>query len=247
MSLGCGATPQQTAIGKSQQNFATQLQTQAGSVFGNASSVFNNLMATFQPTVAAGPNQQGFSPAELSNLNSEAITQTGQSYQNAKAAVGNQLSAEGGGNTALPSGSTVATNLGLAESGANQTANELAGITQENYAVGRQNYQNAVAGEAGLPNVFNSATGAANAATSAGTAAANTANQIAQEQNSWMQPVIGALGGIAGGFTGGLTNSLFSGGVGPGQSGLTAAQNAVNGSTGGLQTEVPGTTGFIGQ
>jgi hypothetical protein len=216
VALACGATSQQNQIEQGQQNFATQLQTQAGSVFGNASNVFNNLMATFQPTVAAGPNQQGFSPQELSNLNSEAITQTGTSYQNAKAALGDQLSAEGGGNSALPSGTAIGENMGLAEAGANQTASELSGITEQNYAVGRQNYENAVQGEMGAPNVFNSSTSADNAATSAGSAAANTANQIATQQNSWMQPVVGALSGSLGAVTGGLTNSLLSSNTGIG-------------------------------
>lgn len=247
VALACGPSGAESAIGQSQQNFMTQLQTQAGSVFGSSSQVFNSLMNTFSPIVAAGPNQQGFSPALLANLNSQAITQTGQAYQNAKAAVGNQLSAEGGGNVALPSGSTVGANLSLAESAANETSKQLSQITQENYATGRQNYEQAVQGMEAAPGVFNAATGAANAATNAGTAAANTANQIAQQRTSWMQPVIGALSGIAGAATGGMTNMLTRSITGPGWAGLSAAQNAVNGSTSNLATEDPGSTGYIGE
>lgn len=238
VALACGATGAQSSIEQSQQNFMTQLQTQAGAVYGNASSVFNDLVNTFAPTVAAGPNQQGFSPALLSNLNSQAITQTGQAYQNAKAAVGNQLSTVGGGNQPLPSGAEVGENLGLAESAANETANQLSSITQENYAVGRQNYENAVRGLAGATSVFNPSTSAGNAATSAGSAAANTANQIAQQQNSWMQLAAGALGGVTGALSGGLTGMLSAPvAQGPGEAGLLNLQQAGNANTIGLTTQ----------
>lgn len=203
VALACGSTSQQNQIAQSQQNFMNQAQQQATSVFGSSSSVFNSLMSTFAPIVAAGPSQQGFSQQELANLNSQAITQTGQSYKNAKEALGEAESAQGGGTVALPSGANVGANLSLTENAANQTANELGQITQANYQQGQQNYQNAVQGELAAPGVFNPATSALNAGTSAGTAAANTANQIAQENNSWVSAVTGALGGIAGAAVGG--------------------------------------------
>ena len=198
VELACGASQQQQNIGQQQSNFYNQMTAQATQVFGNSSQVFSSLMNTFSPIVAAGPSQQGFSPQELSNLNSQAITQTGQAYQHDKAAVGNAEAATGGGNVALPSGAQIGTNLGLAESAANQTSGELSQITQANYATGRQNYENAVTGMEQAPNVFGAATNAASAATGAGEAASNTANQIAQENNSWVNATIGALGSVAG-------------------------------------------------
>ena len=200
----CGASSQQTSVEASQQRFMNQMMSQASTVFGNASSVFNSLVNTFTPTIQAGPNQQGFSPAELSAMNSQAITGAGQAYKNAKAAVGNEEAAVGGGNVTLPSGVNEATDTGLAENAANLTSTELNKITQENYATGRSNYENAVNGLAGSINVFNTASTAGNAATSSGEAAANTANQIAQENNSWMSAAGGALGAIGGAATGGL-------------------------------------------
>lgn len=206
VDLLCGATGAQKQLGSQESSFYTQMTQQAGQVFGNDSSVFNSLMSTFAPTVAAGPNQQGFSPAELSNLNSEAITQTGQSYKNAKAAVGNAQAASGGGNTPLPSGATIGENTALASSAANQTASELGQITEQNYAVGRQNYQNATTGLANATNAFNSSSSFDNAATNSGNAASSTQNQIAQENSSWMQALSGAVGAAAG------AASHFSGG-----------------------------------
>lgn len=240
LELSCGATGAQSQIQSSQINFMNQLQSQAGAVFGDASQVFSSLMSTFAPIVAAGPNQQGFSPALLSNLNSQAITQTGQAYKNAAAAVGNAQSAINGGNTSLPSGANIATEDALASSAANQTANELMGVTQENYAVGRQNYENAVQGELAAPNVFGSATNAANAATNAGNAASNTANQVAQENNSWISAVTGLAGAVGGAALGGLTaGALGSPAGGPRPTADTAGMSYGN-SVGGITPISPG-------
>lgn len=207
VALACGATSQQNQIEASQQSFMTQAQQQASQVFGGASQVFSGLMATFAPTVAAGPSQQGFSPTELANLKSQAITQTGQSYRNAKQALGENLAASGGGNTGLPSGVAATEGTELAEAGANQTASQLGQITEANYATGRQNYQNAVQGELSATNVYNAAEGALSGANSSGEAASSTANQIATQDNSWVQGVTGALGAIGGAVaTGGMAN-----------------------------------------
>ena len=208
IALACGSTAAQNQIQSSQISFMNQLQSQAATVFGNASQVFSGLMSTFAPIVAAGPNQQGFSPALLSSLNSQAITETGQAYKNAKAAVGDQEAAVGGGNLALPSGAEIGSADYLASQAANQTSSELQQITQENYATGRQNYEQAVAGEEGATNVFGAAAGAGNAATNAGNAASNTANSIAQENNSWISAVTGLAGSLGGAFLGGFGKGL---------------------------------------
>lgn len=199
VALCCGASQAQGQIQNQQVSAYTQMTQQAQAVFGQDSQVFNQLQSTFAPTVAAGPSQQGFSPTENANLQSQAVSQNGQAYKNAKSAVGNATASEGGGNNAaLQSGVTTGTNLNVANAAASNTANELGQITEANYQTGRQNYDTAVQGLAGSTNVFNSATEAGNAATGAGGAASTTANQVATQDNSWIQSVTGALGGIAG-------------------------------------------------
>jgi hypothetical protein len=205
----CGSTPQQNQIEGAQQNFMTQAQSQASTVFGGASQAFNSLMSAFAPIVAAGPSQQGFSQQQLSNLNSQAITQTGISYKNAKEAVGEAQSSVGGGNVSLPSGTQTGEDLGLAESAANQTSSELGQITQANYEKGNANYNAAVSGELAAPGVFSASTGATGAATSAGSAAASTANQIASQNNSWVGAVTGLAGALGGAALG--DPALFAG------------------------------------
>lgn len=204
----CGPTAAQSSIQQQQASFSKQLTQQASQVFGNSSSVFNDLIGTLAPMVAAGPSQEGFSAAEKSNLDSQAITETGVAYRNAAAAVGNTDSAIRGGNDPdVTGGMTTAKNLSVANAAAAQTSSDLSKINQADYTQGQQNYQNAVTGMMNAPSVFNPATSAAGTVTNAQAGAAKTANDIATQDNSWVQGVTGALGGLAGNVvTGGMKN-----------------------------------------
>ena len=199
VALCCGATAAQTTALNQQTAMTQQISQQAGEVFGDSSTTYKDLMNTFSPTVAAGPNQEGFSAAEKSNLDSQAITETGQAYQNAKAATGDAGSATGGGNvSSVTGGSTTATNLGIATSAAQQTSSDLSQINQADYQQGSQNYNSAVSGMENATGVFGASTSADNAATNSANGEANTANQIATQANTWVSAVTGAIGTIAG-------------------------------------------------
>lgn len=212
VALACGATPGQQQLATEQTSSFNTLMQQAQTQFGNASGVFNDLVSSFSPIVAAGPNQQGFSPAEVSAMNSQAITSTGQAYRNEKAAVGNAESAFGGGNNSDTSGgATVGENLSLAENAGNQTASELNQIQQANYQTGRANYFQAASGLANAPSVFGTANQAGTVATNAGEAAEKSQNDVASQDNSWVGAVTGALGNVAGIATGGIIKNLGSG------------------------------------
>ena len=212
VGLMCGASSAQTASANQASALATQMAAQSATVFGASSQIFNSLNAAFSPIVAAGPSQQGFSAQEASNLNSEAITQTGTEYKNEKEALGNAQAAQGGGNVALPSGTTTAADEQLAANAGNQTASELSQITQANYAQGNANYKAAVAGEEALPDVYNTANSAGTTATGASSNAGTQQNQVSQESNSWMSLVSGALGDVAGVASAGLVGGKIGGG-----------------------------------
>ena len=186
------------------------------------SSIFGQLTSAFSPILAAGPGQQGYTPAKIANLNSQAITTSGQQYRNAAQAAGERSAASGGGNNLLPSGVTAGTQAQIAAAGAGQTAGELSNIQQQSAQLGRQNWLSAASVLGAAPGVFNSATSAGQAATGAGSAAGTTANQINQANNSWMTLVSGALGGITSGLTGGLLGG-FGGGGSSGSSGPPTA------------------------
>ncbi|MFL6437715.1 MAG: hypothetical protein ACJ71Q_09060 [Terriglobales bacterium] len=222
----CGASSEQKEIGKQQQAFMEQVMQQASTVFGKASTVFSDLMNSFAPTVAAGPNQMGFSAPQLANLNSQAITNMGQASRNASQAVKEANAAVGGGNVALPSGADIGRNLSVANSAAAETSRQLGQINEANWETGRENYQFATKGLQAAPEVFNPATAITATATNSGEAAANTANQIAQQDNSWVSGTLGALGDIAGAaMTGGMSAAFpkpTSGGAGTGSASGTA-------------------------
>lgn len=203
----CGANKKQQAIGQSQTDLFKTMAAQGQQVFGNSSTVFNDLLNSYAPIVAAGPNQEGFSAPEKAALDSQAITNTGNDYRNASTAVKESESAVGGGNVALPGGARIGTDLSIADSAAAQTSGELNEINQADYATGRQNFFTAASGLAGSTNVFNPATSLEGATVNAGSAAANTENEIASQDNSWMSAVAGGLGKIAGSaVTGGFDN-----------------------------------------
>lgn len=229
VALCCGASSQQNAAQAAQANAYTQMTQQAQQIFGASSQVFQQLQNTFAPTVAAGPSQEGFSAAEKGNLQSQAITQSGVAARNAQQAVGQSIAAQGGGNNpALQSGVNTGINLSVANAAAANTANQLGQINEADYATGRQNYDTAVAGLAGAPNTFNPASTAGNAATGAGEASANTANQIASQNQSWVQAVTGALGGVAGSFVGGGLGKLIGGGSGATGPQINTGPSSVN-------------------
>ena len=198
VALACGASGAQKTDAANLSTSSAQIQQEAQQVFGNASSVFKDLTSAYAPIVAAGPNQQGFSAGELAARNSAAITNVGTQYNNAKAAVGNAEAAVTGtgGGSALPSGANIGLNTSIATGAAATEAGELNSIQQEDYAVGRQNFDQAAAGLAGAPQVFNASTQAANAGTNAGAAASTAEDQVTSQNQSWMQAVSGALGDV---------------------------------------------------
>ena len=205
----CGATSAQK---QQQTSTMSAYQTAVGnaqSVFGSSSTVFKDLMSTFAPTVAAGPSQNGFSGQTLSNLNSNAITQTGQEAKNEKAAVGNAEAATAPTSN-LPSGGQIGSDLSIAENAGNQTASQLSQIQLANEQQGNANYNNATKGLESAPGVFSPATGATEASTAAGNTAGNATQAVASANQSGWQLAAGALGGLAGATLPGIIkNSNF--------------------------------------
>lgn len=191
----CGSTSNQNEVNNAQISFMNQLQGEYATEYGENQDVLNTLTSSLTPIINAGPNQQGYSPAELTALNSQATQGAGQAYQQEAQALGESQGAAGGGNVFMPSAATQAVKAGLGASAENNLSNQKLGITTNNYAVGRANYGNAVGALSGVPASIQSATsGAAGSVTGAGSAAASEANSIQQANDSWE----GLVGGLAG-------------------------------------------------
>lgn len=174
-----------------------------------ASEVFNQMQSIYGPIFAKGPNQQGFSQAELNTLNSGAATGVGEAFNAANQAVKENLASEGGGNNLLPSGVAEKAEQGLTTAGAGQLATEENQIQQANYQQGYNEFQAATNALMGTPSLFGTANSGAGVATGAGEAANSTFNSIAQENASPFNAVVGALGGIGGAVVGQNPGGIF--------------------------------------
>lgn len=205
MCLGVGApggvkteTDQQGAL------FSTAIN-QAQQEFGDSSTIFNDLKSAFEPIAEAGPSQQGWSPAELSLVNSASISNVGNQYKAANTAVKEAAAAAGGGNVVLPSGAAIAPKLQLSASAANETASELNSNLVKDYQQGNENWKFATEGLAKAPDVFNTANSAVNVADTTGMDALK-GQQIRSSYPTWSSMAMGAIGDVASMATGGLEN-----------------------------------------
>jgi hypothetical protein len=199
LELNCGATSEQKAAEAAQANLANEMTKDYATVFGQNQEILKSLQTALQPIIAAGPNQQGFSSAELSNLQDQAKNLSAQGAQQAEVAASAKAATAGGGSAAIPSGATEQIDAMVNNSAAQNLANTEAGITAEDYATGRQNFftaEGALAGQAGQ--LENPATAAGGAASTANTDWMNSATQIQQANDAWMGIVGGLVGSIGG-------------------------------------------------
>lgn len=209
---------------------------QAQQIFGASSKVFNSLYTAFAPIVAAGPNQEGYSVAQMSNLMSQAVTGAGVAGRNALSAV---RSLKGN----LPSGAAIGAELGTASAIAQSAAQMQSNIRQESAQLGYQHFAQAASVLGGAPSVFGAATSAGGAATGAGSASAQTAEDITKVQNApgIGMGIIGAIGGVLGSAVGG--GGMLSGVLG----GAKAAGSSLGAVTnGGINASGMTTSGFPG-
>jgi hypothetical protein len=203
----CGPSAGQSAVSNEQQSFYSQLSQNYSTEFAGQQGILSSLTSAFSPILAAGPNQQGFSPAENAALNTQAMNQSSANYKNAATATQSAEAGRGGGNAYLPSGVNSEINQQVASGAASNLSQEELGITQANYAQGRQNFNTAAGALSGVANMENPQ-GGAGAATGAGNSAFSSATTEYNQGNAWMGMVGGALGGAASAVTGGLTGGL---------------------------------------
>ena len=109
VSGGCGPSAAMKSINQNIQAFAGQVQTEAGAVFGAASSVFNNIMNATKGIISGGPSQYGYSAGEQSALTAQAVNAGATEARNLKGAAASEVGAIGGGNTVTPAGIQQAT------------------------------------------------------------------------------------------------------------------------------------------
>lgn len=214
----CGPSGSEKSLASGEESFSTSLQGAFNTRLGQQSATLANLNRTLNPILAAGPNQEGFSAPEKAALNTQAINTTAGNYANAARAAGNRAAANNGSSSGLQTGGEQQIQGDIAAQGASQLSSEQEGITEADYATGRQEYNTALSGTESLAGLENpDALGSL----------ANNANSTAfgeekdiEEQEGQKYAEIGGLvsgglsalsGGLAGGLGGGGAKGFFKG------------------------------------
>jgi hypothetical protein len=205
----CGATATQQNLQQQQADFYSTMTSNYSTVFSEDQTLLNMVTGSMAPIIAAGVNQEGFSPEEKQALMTSATEGVARSYAQAQTALQQRQAALGGdAPTTLTSGETEQMSGELAADKASTQSAQTLEIQQADYAQGRENYFNAVQSEENAAGLLNP-TGYSGAATSAGSAEGTTAAQIASENDSVWTSVIAGLGGIAGSAVGNLNVGPF--------------------------------------
>lgn len=198
----CGASDSQNMVEQEQLDAYKQAQEMTAKEYGDQQAIYGPMAKQFKSIFDMGPNQEGFSDAEKNTLNSQAVAGTAANYNQAARAVGSSLAALGGGDELVDAGGQDQLREQVAESAAAEESKQETGIKEADYNRGYEEWLNAGQGLEAIAAGENPL-GYENAATGAGSAAGTTADQIAQEDNSWINAALGAAGEIGGGLASG--------------------------------------------
>jgi hypothetical protein len=179
-----------------EQSLGNEFMADYGQRYGQQSAEFQQLSNAYNPIISAGPGQQGFNSPVLANLNSQALNNSAAAGRNARQAAGNFSAGQGGGGVGLQSGIQQQINASIDSSATNDLANQQNKIQEANYAVGRQNYSQALAGASALANA-ESPNAAGSAAGNELSSAFSSASKINDEKNAQSAQQWGSVAGLA--------------------------------------------------
>jgi len=176
--------------------------------FAEDQGLLKQMEAVYSPILAKGPNTNAFAGEEQTALDAQAIEGTARSYTQASRAVGEQEAAEGGGDNPLPGGAGEQAKEQVANTAAGVESAEEEQVLAAGYSAGEHEFEEAGSALSTASGQL-SPTSYESAATGAGSAAETTANQINQEENSWVAPVLGAVGAVGGAVVGENPGGVF--------------------------------------
>ena len=131
-----GPTAAQTQLQDEQAAFYRQAIQESSQTYGEDQQLLAQVQAIYDPILAKGPNQEGFSAEELANLNAQAVEGTATNYSSAAKAVNEKMAAEGGGDIAIPSGGQLQLQQEVANSAASQESSQENQILEADYQQG---------------------------------------------------------------------------------------------------------------
>lgn len=191
--FNCGQSQGQAAALASDQAFQKAVTSQYKSTVGTNTAILNDLTDNFGKTFNAGPSQQGMSPAELAVQNSQAINNAAAANKQVQQAIG-ERAAVNGVVPGVESGVVQAERTSAATQIENNLSNQEANITQKNYDIGRQNYENAAKGLMTAPEALEAPINqTASSVNSSNKDTSDQANANAAANNQW----VGLVSGLA--------------------------------------------------
>lgn len=220
VDLMCGPSAEERGVAAQQSSMFNTLAGNYATVFGDQQAILSELNQSLSPIIAAGPNQQGMNAAQLAALNTQAINSNAAAARNAIQAA--QSRAGAGSPSGLPTGIDTQISQAINAAETANLANAQLGITNENYNLGRQQYNTALGQTENLAQLENPVPYAGQA-TSAGSQAFQSQDKISQEQNQRESELAGGIAGLGmDAATFGLGAALGAGpaGLSPLQSGL---------------------------
>lgn len=182
------------------QIFQSQYQTQQAQL--------KYLQGKMQPIIDKGG--QGYTPEQLAAMRTSATDTNSQQYQNAQAALNNEVTqASGGSKLSGVSGAVAESDAALLDAAARQQAGSQNQITQANASLQQQNYWNAINVLNGVAAQENPQSYASESNSAGGTVAGLSQAVTAANQSQ----LLGALGGVAGGVGAALGGGFSKGGL----------------------------------
>lgn len=195
-AIGSGPSKQMQGLNDQVQDFNKFMTAQAKTEGLASSSVFQNLMAPLQRIVSGGPQQAGWSNAQVSAYNADAT--------NRAAATARDMGALGTGTSGNP-GASNARQLAAEQSAEDARSSAIASGEEKSAEAGRQEFNTAVGEEKQLPGVFGTANQGAEAAGAEQTRAETSQQNIdTQKRAASFSGVLGkGLSGVGGALLGG--------------------------------------------
>jgi hypothetical protein len=206
---------QQVNLEASQQElqFQSQLMTLFQQQFGEQSQETNFLKGVLEPEITQAQSGQGFSPQALAALRTSATDTTSAQFQNAQAALNQELKTSGSAN--VPSGVTVGADQALLTAQAQTQSGQQNQITLANQQQAQNNFWNAINALNGVAAQQNplgyagSASGAGGTIAGLSGAQSSLQNSITNANNS---SFFGSLSrGLGSGLGSGLAGAILGG------------------------------------
>jgi hypothetical protein len=215
--LACGPDAAEKSLQAQEQGLSAEMASDFNNSYGTQQEWLQSLNKSLSPIVAAGPDQNGLTAAQVAAQTTTALDTSAASNQNIQRAVGNSFAGRGGGNsTGLISGIQTQ----AAEEAASQSENQLASTLNQNVwnnqILGNNNWKTALGASeqvAGLEAPGNLGSEASQAT--------GSAYQIASENQQLSDQAINEIAGagkaLAGGVLGGIGNLDTTGGSSAGE------------------------------